>query len=171
MEPEEKIEKGNVNEIPKKENKNFEAPISKPTEEVKEEKPKPSVGEVPKESMPKKEEKRELTDKEKINTLAEKKFKEILDNKETWITITDPAKNFWNSGDYLHFYVSQGRCKRLPSEVSPILENALSKENALLREASEGEIRAETTILAEEELISLGEIRAKRFTEEQPLKL
>ncbi len=142
-----------------------------PTASIPEVKEAPKVEEKPQEvkkETPKKVE--EMSDDDKIRNLAEKKYKTAKENKDVYITLADETRNFWNSGDYLHFYISQGRCKKLPTEVSPILENALSEQNKLLREATDDELRKEMSALAEEELISAGEIKPRKY-QETPLKL
>lgn len=109
---------------------------------------------------------------EKVKALTEKMYAETRSKDEIWVTMVDPNRNYWNSGDYLHFHVTKGGCKKLPEELSEILENALSPKNRMLREATDREVEEELFQMAEGHLISIGEIKAKRFTQEdQPLKL
>ena len=146
-------------------------------EEVKKEVPsekqdtsKPEVKPGKKVEEPK-EEPKELSDDDKIKSKAEEFMKEGKERNETWVTLADENRDFWNSGDYLHFFVKKGRCKKLPEEISPVLENALSKENFLLREATEPELLQEMMVQAEEALIQEGEVKPRRFVEDgTPLK-
>lgn len=46
--------------------------------------------------------------------------------------------DFWNSADESHFYVSKNTAKKLPSILTPIIEDALN--SGLLREATQEEI-------------------------------
>ena len=108
---------------------------------------------------------RKEEDLEKIHKLSEDKFKEAKASGETWVTLVDEAKNYWNSGDESHFYLSQGRCKKLPEDITPVIEHALSRENLLLREATDAELRKELEIVSEEELVSLDQIKPRKYTE------
>ena len=55
-------------------------------------------------------------------------------------TLADEKRNFFNSADELHFFISQGRCKKLPDKVTDIIQNAISNDNPLLREATEEDL-------------------------------
>ncbi len=124
--------------------------------EVKKEDPKALPVEVKEE---------ELSDEDKVRNLARKKFDESKGKGRTWVTMIDPSRNYWNSGDYLHFYIKQGDAKELPEELTPVLEHALSSQNALLREATEEEIMTSLKETARGDLISMGEIKPKRFVQ------
>lgn len=107
----------------------------------------------------------EISRDELIQTRADISFKKARENKEMWITLADDNRDYWSSGDSLHFHISKGRCKKLPDELSPIVEHALSKENKLLREANDTELKKEMYLLAEEELIREDKIKPSRYKE------
>ncbi len=118
------------------------------------------------------EEPKELSRAEKVEKLALELYEESKKEGDVWVTLIDETRNFWNSGDYLHFYISQGRCKKLPKEPSPILRNAMGDTNLLLREAEPHEVKKELVIIAEDKLIKELIIEPIRFQENgEPLKL
>jgi hypothetical protein len=59
----------------------------------------------------------------------------MVDEKQMLVT-TDG--DYWNSADGANFYVLKGQVKPLPSQTTPIIEDAL--EQGLLREATPEEI-------------------------------
>lgn len=134
-----------------------EATVEEAKTKVEEEKPKP---------IPEPESVTEETPVEKIEKVAKELYENFKQKGEVFITLVDKNKNFWNSGDELHFYVMQGRCKEMPEEMTDILAHALSDENRLLREATDSEIIEEMKFRAKEELINLGVIKPSKINKE-----
>lgn len=139
-------------------------------EEKMVEEPKPSYAGVKTEENPKEEPKKELTVEEKIQQEVDDWYNDAKEEKEIWVTMTDPERNLFNSGDKAHFFISQGRSKKLPDKLTPVIQNALSSDNPLLREATDDELKKELKTLVEEKYIQAGELEAPEL-EEEKLKL
>jgi FKBP-type peptidyl-prolyl cis-trans isomerase 2 len=111
--------------------------------------------------------KKEISDEEKITILAEKLFNEAKKSNKMFITLNDINRNFWNSSDGTGLFISQGRCREMPEEISEVLKHALSEDNKLLREATDIELLNEMRFRAREHLIVLGEVSAKKIEEKK----
>jgi len=114
--------------------------------------------------------KKEISDEEKITILSEKMFEEARKSGKMFITLNDSNRNFWNSGDGSGLFISQGRCREMPEEITEVLKHALSEDNKLLREANYTELLEEMRFRAREQLIVTGEISTRRI-EEKKVKL
>lgn len=140
---------------------------SKPVEEVKREEPiKKEVKVEPKKEEPKIEVKKKPTIEDEIEEIATKMLKSTRDKGEMWATMAEDNRNFFNSADEARFFLTKGRCEKLPNPLTPILAHALSEANPLLREATEEEMMHEFRIRAEEHLISIGKLKPKKIEEE-----
>ena len=111
-------------------------PAEKPA--PKKDEPAPKKAEPEKEAAPKKAEEPSLD--ERLIRAAEERLREIRDSDEVWVCIANENSNLYNSADEANFFIAQGQSKRLPEKLTPILENALSGENPLLREATDEEL-------------------------------
>ncbi len=103
-----------------------------------------------------------VIEQESKNKSIEDKAKENFDlakeNEEMWVTLSDPAKNYWNSADEAYFYITQGRCKKLPDKLTPIIQNAVGDDNPMLREATDEELLEELIFQEKEHLVSSGQL-------------
>jgi len=111
-----------------------------------------------------------LTEIEKlIENEALKLYKESESCGNVFVTLNQ-ERDYWNSGDELHFFISKGRCKELPEEISDVLQSALNDGNKLLREATNKEIMDEMRFRAQEKLLNEGTIKPSKIKDNK-LKL
>ena len=139
--------------------------ISKPKEQESKEESKKETKLTP--EPPKQPEKKEATAIDEIEVEAKKRLAKVKKDEEMWVCMVDKERNFFNSADEAHFYIKKGHCKKLPEEPTPIIENAISGDNPLLREAIDEEILEEQKYLVKEELISQGKLKPEPEEEEK----
>jgi len=104
---------------------------------------------------------------DRIVAEAKQQLIKIRKNNEMWLAMTDPDKNYFNSGDESNFFIRQGECKRIPETVSSTLETAMGASNPLLREASDEEIQAQLETNIKEYYISRGLMKPDPIKEQR----
>ena len=105
-----------------------------------------------------------------IREVSLKRLDEVRNKKEMWATLAKETQDYFNSADEAKFFITKGRCKKLPEHLTEILHDSLNSNVPLLREATDEELLKEFDIQEEERLIAAGKLPVKKLTEDK-LKL